>query len=215
MLYRPCIYCICERQTPIHNHGCTVGKLASYTCDHLVLFIACRGDGTWTDAAAIARNGVQDAAPFFRILLTKPYRKQVGIGNHFYSPTISTQSVKYWPCLQNILFSAIHCVPVNMFEQSFQSPSLPHFFHQFNWPATIIAVCCIMNENMASSALRDYTMFTSSCMHVPRVQPHCCPYCPTDRLFSPLACGPNCGPIEFIFLPTVQIKGEPRVTTMA
>ena len=47
------------------------------------------GDGLISDRNTIARTGVSDPNPFFRELLTKPYRRQVIAAVHVYPPVIS------------------------------------------------------------------------------------------------------------------------------
>lgn len=47
------------------------------------------GDGLIIDPSIISQFGLSDPNPFFKELLTKPYRRQVVVGVHIYPPAIS------------------------------------------------------------------------------------------------------------------------------
>ena len=47
------------------------------------------GDGFLTDENVIKQTGITDPNPFFKQLLSQPYRRQVIIGVHLYGPSIS------------------------------------------------------------------------------------------------------------------------------
>ncbi|KAF6250478.1 glycoside hydrolase superfamily [Scenedesmus sp. NREL 46B-D3] len=48
----------------------------------------CWGNGFVTDTAIVAKHGIDDASPFFRRLVRRPYVGQVVISPHEYGPTI-------------------------------------------------------------------------------------------------------------------------------